>query len=126
MWMKNMFMKTGCQTSVGTDLYGGRGGRGRNLPGHREKDQDCRIHNPIKGVPGAQSSGAALVSFNAPAFESFEKTQSNNAPVGNYAVFAYTTALNYLLSQKKYVKQIGDTTVVYWAEDAKPVCQDCF
>ena len=34
--------------------------------------------------------------------------------------------MNYLLSQKKYVKQIGDTTVVYWAEDAKPVCQDLF
>lgn len=91
-----------------------------------KKTRIARIHNPIKGVPGAQSSGAALVSFNAPAFESFEKTQSNNAPVGNYAVFAYTTALNYLLSQKKYVKQIGDTTVVYWAEDAKPVCQDLF
>ena len=30
-----------------------------------------RIHSNIKGVPGAQSSGAALVSFNAPSFESY-------------------------------------------------------
>lgn len=59
-----------------------------------------RIHKTIKGVPGAQSSGAALVSFNAPAFESYGKAQSYNAPVGKYAEFAYTTALNYLLNQR--------------------------
>lgn len=86
----------------------------------------ARIHTTIKGVMGAQSSGAALVSFNAPAFESYGKEQSNNAPVGNAAVFAYTTALNYLLSKKDYVKQLGDTTVVYWAEDADTACQDLF
>lgn len=62
-----------------------------------------RIHRAIKGVPGAQSSGAALVSFNAPAFESYGKEQSYNAPVGKYAEFAYTTALNYLLDQKSIV-----------------------
>ena len=61
-----------------------------------------RIHKGIKGVPGAQSSGAALVSFNAPAFESYGKEQSYNAPVGKYAEFAYTTALNYLLGQREY------------------------
>ena len=54
----------------------------------------------IKGVIGAQSSGAALVSFNASAFESYGKEQSYNAPVGKYAEFAYTTALNYLLSER--------------------------
>ena len=57
----------------------------------------ARIHRGIKGVPGAQSSGAALVSFNATAFESYGKEQSYNAPVGKYAEFAYTTALNYIL-----------------------------
>ena len=40
----------------------------------------ARIHRGIKGVPGAQSSGAALVSFNATAFESYGKEQSYNAP----------------------------------------------
>lgn len=86
----------------------------------------ARIHTTIKGVQGAQSSGAALVSFNAPAFESYGKEQSNNAPVGNAAVFAYTTALNYLLSKREYVKQLGDTTVVYWAEDADAAYQNLF
>ena len=85
-----------------------------------------RIHSTIKGVPGAQSSGAALVSFNAPAFESYGKAQSYNAPVGKYAAFAYTTALNYLLSQNEYRFQLGDTTVVFWAEDGKEICQQVF
>ena len=85
-----------------------------------------RLHKAIKGVTGAQSSGAPLVSFNAPAFESYGKEQSYNAPVGRYAEFAYTTALNYLLGKKKYVFRIGDTTVIFWAENAEPVYQDFF
>ena len=86
----------------------------------------ARIHGTIKGVPGAQSSGAALVSFNAPAFESFGKEQSFNAPVSTYAVYAYTTALNYLLADKKHATSIGDTMIVYWSEDGKEVCQNVF
>ena len=86
----------------------------------------ARIHSTIKGVQGAQSSGAALVSFNAPAFESYAKEQSYNAPVGKYAAFAYTTALNYLLTQKDYKFQFGDTTVVYWAENGEEIYQDVF
>lgn len=90
------------------------------------KAEIARIHSTIKGVQGAQSSGAALVSFNAPAFESYGKEQSFNGPVSNYAVFAYTTALNYLLSKKDYVRQIGDTTIVFWAEDAETEYQNVF
>lgn len=86
----------------------------------------ARIHGTIKGVQGAQSSGAALVSFNAPAFESYGKEQSYNAPVGNYAAFAYTTALNDLLSQRNYVFTFGDTTIVFWSEDGDERYQDTF
>ena len=89
-----------------------------------ERAEISRIHRNIKGVPGAQSSGAALVSFNAPAFESYGKEQSYNAPVGKYAEFAYTSALNYLLSQRKYTFSIGDSMIVYWAEAAKQEYQD--
>ncbi len=85
-----------------------------------------RIHTVIRGVQGAQSSGAALVSFNAPSFESYGKEQSFNAPVGKYAMFAYTTALNYLLSQRKYVFMLGDTTILFWAEDGEAIYQDLF
>lgn len=85
-----------------------------------------RIHKTIKGVPGAQSSGAALVSFNAPAFESYGKEQSYNAPVGRHAEFAYTTALNYLLNQRKYTFQLGDSMIIFWAESAEEGYQAAF
>lgn len=78
------------------------------------------VHPALKGVAGAQSSGAAIVSFNAPAFCSYGKEQSLNAPVGKYAAFAYTAALNHLLADRENVHRIGDTTVVCWAEGAEP------
>lgn len=81
------------------------------------------VHPSISGVSGAQSSGAALVSFNAPAFCSYGYEQGQNAPVGKYAAFAYTTALNTLLSDRDNVQHIGDTTIVCWAEGADPAYQ---
>ena len=75
-------------------------------------------HPLIKGVQGAQSSGAALVSFNASAFCSYNKEQNQNAPVVKYAAFAYTAALNHLLADRKNVHRIGDAAVVCWAENA--------
>lgn len=82
------------------------------------------LHPSIKGVKDAQPIGASLVSFNAQSFESFGKRQGNNSPVSEYAAFAYTTALNYLLSNNKYVNIMGNTTVVCWTEDDNEGCQD--
>lgn len=75
-------------------------------------------HPLIKGVAGAQSSGASLVSFNGKAFESYGHEQGENAPAGKYAAFAYTTALNTLLNDWEHRRKISDTTVVCWAENA--------
>ncbi len=81
------------------------------------QDIPVRLHTAIKGVRGAQSSGANIVSFNLDAFRSFGKEQGLNAPVGQKAEFAYTTALNHLLSKGSRQKlQIGDATTVFWAE----------
>ena len=85
-----------------------------------------KIHPSVKGIPGAQSSGAALVSFNAPSFCSYGKEQNLNAPVGKHAAFAYTTALNYLIADRDHRKQFGDTTVVYWADTGETEYQDAF
>ncbi|WP_186564610.1 type I-C CRISPR-associated protein Cas8c/Csd1 [Lawsonibacter celer] len=82
------------------------------------------IHPSIKNVQGAQSSGAALVSFNAPAFCSYGKEQNYNAPTSKYAAFAYTTALNHLLSDREHVYRMGDTTVVCWAKCGGDVYQN--
>lgn len=78
-----------------------------------------RLHSAIKGVWGAQSSGANIVSFNARAFESYGKTerQGENAPVGERAAFAYTTALNHLLAKDTRNRvQVGDASTVFWAD----------
>lgn len=82
----------------------------------------ARLHPSIKGVPGAQVAGAALVSFNAPAFCSYGHEQGENAPVSEYAAFAYTTALNTLLASRDHCRILGDTAVVCWAENASPSC----
>ena len=84
------------------------------------------IHPAIKNVSGAQSSGAALVSFNAPAFCSYGKEQNCNAPTSKYAAFAYTTALNHLLADRDHVYRMGDTTVVCWAKSGGNVYQNIF
>ena len=91
-----------------------------------QRTEIARIHRQIKGVPGAQSSGAALVSFNAPAFESYGKEQSYNAPVGKYAEFAYTTALNYLLGQRECRFPLGDSMLVFWSESGQAAYQKTF
>ena len=86
----------------------------------------ARLHPSIKGVAGAQSSGASLVSFNDSAFCSFEHKQGANAPVSDYAAFAYTTALNTLLADRNRVNRVGDTTILCWAAGSESAYQDCF
>ena len=86
----------------------------------------ARIHPKIKGVYGAQTAGASLVSFNDTAYTSFNKKQNYNAPISEYAAFAYTTALNYLLLKNSPHKlSIGKTTMVFWAEN-NPVIENTF
>jgi CRISPR-associated protein Csd1 len=81
----------------------------------------ARLHPSIKGVMGAQSSGASLVSFNELAYESHGKKQGENAPVSEAATFAYGTALNALLARGSgQTLRIGDATVVFWVEAETP------
>ncbi len=80
----------------------------------------ARLHPSIKGVWGAQSSGASLVSFNLDAFTSYGHDQGDNAPVSEAATFAYTTALNRFLEKDSGHRiQIGDASTVFWAD-----CED--
>lgn len=93
-----------------------------------EKAPIARLHPSIKGVMGAQSMGASFVGFNARAFESYghDEEQGLNAPVSEYATFAYTTALNYLLSDRKHHMRLGDTTIVYWAAQDDEACSGMY
>ena len=85
----------------------------------------ARTHHKIKGSPkyGFQTMGNSLVSFNNDSELSYGHEQNFNAPVGKYAAFAYTAALNHLLADKENVQTIGDTTVICWAEGAEDIYQ---
>jgi len=83
-----------------------------------ERDRIARLHPLLSGVIGANTMGAALVSFNIPSFESYGKSQSYNAPVGEIDAFRYTTALGRLLADSERRVSIGDATVVFWSDRA--------
>lgn len=75
------------------------------------------LHTSIKGVYGAQSAGANIISFNLDAFRSYGKEQGFNSPVGVEAEFSYTTGLNTLLGKdSKQRISIGDASTVFWSE----------
>jgi CRISPR-associated protein Csd1 len=87
-----------------------------------------RLHTAIKGVWGAQSSGANIVSFNLRAFESYgkEQKQGENAPVSKRSMDAYTKALNHLLGKDSSQRiQVGDSSTVFWASE-KSFLEDDF
>ncbi|GIO16512.1 type I-C CRISPR-associated protein Cas8c/Csd1 [Cohnella xylanilytica] len=73
-------------------------------------------HPVIKGIRNAQPSGANIVSFNKDAFNSYSKTQSFNAPVSKVVASRYVKALNTLLDSPRQRLNIGDASVVFWAE----------
>lgn len=78
-----------------------------------------RLHPTIKGVNGAQSSGASLVSFNLDAFKSYGREQGANAPTSRAATERYGAALNAMLAsgeRNRLRRGIGDATVVFWAD----------
>lgn len=77
----------------------------------------ARLHPTIKGVNGAQTSGAALASFNLDASESYGRKQGANAPTGQAAAARYGAALNRLLDRNSRNRiRIGDATVAFWAD----------
>jgi len=93
-----------------------------------EKSSLKQLHPSIKGVRGANATGASLVSVNnkiengknagpTPAFASFCKEQAFNAPVSVSAALCYTKALNLLLEpESKNKTNVGETTLVFWAQ----------
>ncbi len=103
---------------VGPEAAGEAPLRGVSLISGEVEDL-ARLHPQLSGVTGANTTGAAIVSFNKDAFESYGKTQSYNAPVGVRDAFRYTTALNGLLANPHRRARIGDATVVFWSDRAE-------
>ena len=78
-----------------------------------------RLHTSIK----LTKDTGPLVSFQkSSGYDSYGKTQANNAPISEDAEFAYTTALNHLLrvdSRNKF--SVGNRTFVFWASNNNDV-----
>ena len=125
-----VFMLDGDARRFIHDRDAARGAWQRHLSGAKAELGPClvtgdraapiaRLHPSISGVMGAPGTGASLVSFNEPAFESHGRRQGANAPVSELAAFKYGTALNTLLAPGSRRRiRIGNTTVVFWAEAA--------
>jgi CRISPR-associated protein Csd1 len=93
---------------------------GEQLP----RSQIARLHPNIKNVVGAQTSGAAIVSFNKESFCSYGHEQSYNAPTSQRAADAYGYVLNRFLADPSHKVRLNDTTVVFWAETHTPSEQE--
>ena len=77
----------------------------------------ARLHNVIKGV---NAKPAPFTSVNLSAFESYGKEQGFIFPVGEQAMFEYTTALNTLLAGENRFR-IGDVTAICWSAKPTPL-----
>lgn len=75
-----------------------------------------RLFPQVTGIPGAQTSGASLVSFNRESFESYNKSQGYNASISKDVAFGAGTALKYLFQDERHHVRMGGMTVVFWAD----------
>ena len=87
------------------------------------------VHPQVKRIPGGSTSGIALVSANASAFESLGLSGNESAPVCRPCADAYGTALNRLFHPqytgpggqtlpRRTFRLSDDTAVIYWASGA--------
>ncbi len=85
-------------------------------------------HPKVMKLPGGNTAGTALISFNASAFESHGWSVNENAPISRDAAEACAAALNRLLHpmppdprqpgltlSKRHIRLSGDTVVCYWS-----------
>ena len=79
------------------------------------------VHPLLKGIPGAQPSGAALISYNFDAACSYGHKKCFNAPMSAREAFEYTTALKtMLLKDSGYCSYLGNLIILTWAQDGEP------
>jgi len=81
-----------------------------------------RLHTSTPLI-GGQAAGKLVGFQKNSGFDSYGKEQAFNAPVGRYAQKAYTTALNTLTKSVNNRVFLGDTTVIFWAEETNLVEQ---
>ncbi len=76
-----------------------------------------RLQAKVKGIRGGQSSGTAIISANAEAFESYGLRASRTAPTCQECGEAFTRAANDLLAGDDTRLTVGGTTFIFWTRD---------
>lgn len=79
-----------------------------------------RLPISIKGIPGGQSSGLALISANARAFESYGLEASLIAPTCEDCGQRFGNALNALLRQEDTRLYVAPLVYIFWAREPAP------
>ena len=79
-----------------------------------------RLQANIKGIRGGQSSGTALISANAEAFESYGLKASRTAPTCQECGEAVIRAVNHLIGGEKTSLSVGSATFVFWTSEKTP------
>lgn len=76
-------------------------------------------HEKIKGVPGANATGANLISFDKDSFCSFGLAQAQNAPLSAPAELKIRSALNALIEKSRSQGLVfGDSVFLHWSREA--------
>ncbi len=86
----------------------------------RERPVLARLQGKIKGIPGGQTSGTAIISANAEAFESYGLKASLVAPTCAACGEAFTRALNALLADRACSYVLGGAAFVFWTRSGRP------
>jgi CRISPR-associated protein Csd1 len=76
-----------------------------------------RLQAKLKGVPGGQTSGTALISANAEAFESYGLEASLIAPTCAACGERFTKAANWLLADERHRLIVGGAAFVFWTRE---------
>jgi CRISPR-associated protein Csd1 len=76
-----------------------------------------RLKGKIKGIPGGQTSGTAIISANESAYESYGLDASLIAPICPGCAENMTLALNGLLADESQHLVIGNAAFVFWTRE---------
>jgi len=83
----------------------------------QERPVLTRLQGKIKGVPGGQTAGTALISANAAAFESYGLDASLIAPTCATCGERFTKAANDLLASQSSRIIIGGAAFIFWTRE---------
>lgn len=83
----------------------------------KERRAEERLQQSIKRIPGGQTSGNALISANAAAFESYGLRASLIAPTCRSCAERFSHALNALLAGEDTHINIGPVAYVFWTKE---------